>query len=187
MFGIKTILGGFGSAVTSVTPGKPDIASVLGLLDKVPGLPAQQVSKDTLDSSLAVIQLGTATLLFTFDDANRTNVRLVRMDAISNTDANALTGENKFSTYMLSEAENKHAPVYMTVNRANFARNHTKITSDAIVRAIMIPVENIPLLGASLKDMAQGPLVRTCDYLIDTLYTTATGLIASNDGPAPKQ
>lgn len=180
MFGtLKNI----GAALSAATSTKLDISSILKLVDQVPGLPTQELNEDTLAHSLAIIQLGTATIFFTFDDASRTNVKVVRMAPVKASEVNTAERPGTFLTFMLSEEQGNQSTVYMTLNRENLAKNHNKITSDAIVRAIMVPVENVPLIGNSLKGLAQGPLIATCDFLIDTIYSRASAFVNTPSGP----
>jgi len=159
----------------SRTPDMDDVRQLLGLLDYVPGVDKQELTNELLNSSLAVLQMGSMSILFTHD-GKAFSAEALKLDKIDVTAANEAAGEQKYSKTLISESTDPEKPsIHLVTNDAYVAEVGTDVLtkhllSNLIVAAIMFPIESLPLIGKPVAFILEPPCELIVDFLVNRTY-----------------
>lgn len=162
------------ASITSGAVNMADVRHLLRFLETVPPLHDATVDKALLDASLAVMQMGNTTVLMTYDKTLGAEASVVNMDRISIRKANEIAGREQFTSVVISKGASEDEPnIHLVFNVDNFQDNHRHLTSDLIVQGLLIPVENIPVVGGVVAGIIEYPCKLIGRFIVNTVFEQA--------------
>ena len=126
---------------------------------------------------MAAFQMGELSLVVTCTGPKSTDIDILRTMPLAAAEADALVGSPKFSATVLAEGQEGRPAIQMLMNKENLAQNYRHVSVDALIKGLMKPVENVPLVGGVLA-AALGLVARPIAKLIlDIIFTQAENII----------
>jgi hypothetical protein len=150
---MKSVSGQFAKASTAIAElaaslanraaAAADLGRILDIIEKIPGVnfDKPEVDADYLNTLLVAVQMGELTLAVHYRE--QTEASVVRLHPITTTEANALTGSDKFSSKILLEGKDDKPAIQMLMNTEHLAENYRHISADTLVNALAFPIENV--------------------------------------------
>jgi hypothetical protein len=171
-----------------------DIGRLLDILDKIPGVDFERRAPDAayLATVMAAFQMGELSLIVTCTGPKSTDIDIARMTPLAAADADALVGSPKFSAKVLTEGQEGRPAIQMLMNNENLAQNYRHVSVDALVKGLMKPVENVPLVGGVLA-AGLGLVARPiAQFILGLIFNQAENIIRYARGgntalPAPTE
>ena len=178
-----TAAGGIVSAATSlagtVVLGAvtlTDARNLFKLIDMAPGIPDREMTPAMANRALVLLQQGQLTFIINFDPESGIDAEFIRTAPLSAQTLNALATGTNFSTTTLSQAANEtEQSLCLLINKTAFAEHGNGITGDVIAKALLTPIENVPVAGGIAADALRRPVRGIATWLLDTITATATG------------
>lgn len=155
-----------------------DVRHLLKIIDMVPGIAEAAADYNDLRKSLAVIQMGRLCCFITFEDAHGLDVSFSRTDTLTPEILREHISDMDFTSAVLADQTEKGADaIHMIVNKTHFMANRSGITADVLASALLVPVDNIPIIGGIIAKVLQGPVRAIARFLIDTMSYVAGGAL----------
>lgn len=170
-----------------------DLGRMLDILDKVPGIDFEKREPDAayLTVVMVAIQTSQLTLVITCSGKDTTDVDILRMRPLAAKDADALMGAASFGAMVLAEGEEGRPAIQMLVNKENLTRNYRHVTADALMAGLMMPIENIRVIGPVLARPLRSVVRPVAQFILDIIFTQAENLLqytrAAKPVPSPSE
>ena len=166
--------------------GATDVRRLLRTFEKIPGIEEKNVDAEYLNKSLVIFQMGRLSFCMTHDEYERTNTDIVHIDPAAMEKTLNAVGRENFNISVVSHSDKTREPdISMIINTVNFSKSPDKITADALVEAMTIPVKRVPVVGGLCASMLGWPVRKIADFMFGTIFEQSKSLI--NMLPAGKK
>lgn len=157
--------------------GAADLRRLLNVLDKAPGIEDKKADAAFLSRLIAVIQMDRLSFCITYDDQNRTEIDILRIDHITDAQAYQMLGKDIFGSAVISQGSGKKKPdITLMLNKDNFRQNRDKVTADAMIEPLLFPIKKVPVVGGVIATIVRWPVHKISGFIITTLDNTAESL-----------
>jgi hypothetical protein len=153
-----------------------DARNLFKLIDMAPGIPDREADPAMAEHALVLLQQGRLTFAINFNAEDGISAEFFRTAPLSEETLKTIAPTLDYSTSVLSaaNAENEDS-LCLLINKAAFAEHGNGITGDVIAKALLTPIENIPVAGGIAADALRRPVRGIATWILDTITATATG------------
>lgn len=153
-----------------------DARNLFKLIDMAPGIPDREATPAVAERALVLLQQGRLTFAINFDAENGIDAEFFRTEPLSAETLKTMAPALDFTASVLSKGAGEDEPsLCLLVNKSAFAEHGNGITGDVIAKALLTPIENIPVAGGIAAEALRRPVRGIATWILDTITATATG------------
>ncbi len=153
-----------------------DTRNLFKLIDMAPGIPDREATPAMAERALVLLQQGRLTFAINFDAENGIDAEFFRTGPLTEETLKTLAPAAEYSTSILAQAADEtEQSLCLLINKASFAEHGNGITGDVIAKALLTPIENIPVAGGIAAEALRRPVRGIATWILDTITATATG------------
>ena len=153
-----------------------DLRNFFKLIDMVPGIPDRDITPEYATQSLVFIQQGRLTFAINFTQDDGISAQFIRTAPLSVETLKDLATDMDFTMTTLSGSpEDSDPSLNMLINQTLFSTHGNGITGDILAKALLAPIDSVPVVGGIAADALQRPVRGIATFLLDIITDTARG------------